>query len=117
VSSALRIPITKNAPFRDKSGRRATIEFVDPLSDDHLTRTIECLELWGTASFGAYGRSEEEVWHLDSAIFDVTADVMDDWTVEVSIERFGAPEVAWLSLMNLSGRFTDIARVAKIVIE
>ena len=118
VSAALRIPVVKSTPHTSRGGRRVAIEFVDPLTDPALTRTIELLEMWGAASFGAYGSSEEEVWSGDAAIFDLTADVMDDWTVEAVIERFGAPEVAWFSLMNLCGRVhTDIAQVAKLIIE
>jgi len=118
LSAAVRIPVVKSAPRKFKDGRRAVIEFVEPLSDQGLGRTIELVETWGNASFGAYGSSEGEIWNGESAILDVTADVLDDWSVEVAIERFGAPEAAWASLINLAGRFdADIGRVAKVVIE
>jgi hypothetical protein len=118
VSAALRIPVVKSTPHTFRGGRRVALEFVDPVTDSALERTIELLELWAAASFGAYAHSEEEVWSGDAAIVDLTADVMDDWTVEAVIERFGAPEVAWASLMNLSGRVdTHIAPVKKLVIE
>jgi hypothetical protein len=118
LSNALQIPVLKSAPQTFRGGRRVAIEFVDRLSDPALKRTIELLEVWAAASFGAYASNEEDAWSVESAIFDVTPDVMDDWTVEVAIERFGAPEVAWFSLINLSGRFdTDIAPIASVVIE
>jgi hypothetical protein len=118
VSAAVRIPIVKSTPHTFRGGRRVAIEFVDPLTDPALKATIDLLETWAAASFGAYGSTETELWNGESAISDVTPDVMDDWTVEAAIERFGAPEIAWASLINLAARFdTDIARVAKVVIE
>jgi hypothetical protein len=118
VSALLAVPVEKSQPQTFRGGRRVAIEFVDRLGDAALKETIRLLELWGTASFGAYASDEREAWTGDAAIVDLTADIMDDWTVEAVIERFGAPEVAWNSLMNLTARVhTDIAPVAKLVIE
>ena len=118
VFLGLQIPVHTTVPETCRGGRRAEITFINPPADEEVRRVIRYLDLWGAASFAAYASSEGEAWSGDATIFDVTADVADDSTVEVAIERFGAPEIAWSSLLNLCGRIdAEIGRISRVAIQ
>ena len=117
-SQRLNFKINYKPPRSARTGRRVEIEFAQHLTDSNARRIIEWLELWASISLGAYARDENDAWSGECAIFDALPDIMDDYTIEMPIEKFGAPEVAWNSLFNLSGRISvDIAVIGSIFIE
>jgi hypothetical protein len=118
VSVTVPFPVHRREPGSGRGGRRVALEFCEPVSEETLKSTVDLLELWGTVSLGAYARTESDVWSGECAIFDALPDIDDDNTIVMTIERFGAPEVAWFSLLNLIARLhTRVARVARVSIE
>lgn len=114
----LRFRIDHRLPRSAHAGRRYEIEFTQQLTDGSLQRIVERLALWASVSLGAYATDETDLWSGECAIFDALPDIMDNYTVEMAIERFGAPEVAWNSLLNLCGRVNaDIASIDAVRIE
>jgi hypothetical protein len=66
---------------------------------------------------GAYAESEESAESGECVIFDASPDIMDDFSVEMPIETFGAVEASWNSLCNLCERMSStIARVSTLSI-
>jgi len=118
VSSRLPFSVAQRLPRASRSGRRVEVECTAPIPDTALRHVVDMFELWSDVSLAAYASSEDDVWSGECAIFDALPDIMDDYTVEMPIERFGAPEVAWYSLLNLCGRIDrDVTRIAKVTIE
>ena len=119
-------PLSLALPFvverRDRgaasSSRRVAIEFAETLTQPNLSRTVDILELWSDVSLGGYASDEQDAWTGECAIFDAIPDIDDDMTVAMPIERFGAPDVAWFSMLNLCGRISgDVAPVVRVTIE
>lgn len=118
TSGHLKFAVAKRPAYSARSGRRVEIEFAEPLGDERLRRIIDRLELWSTVSLGAYASNEIELWNGECAIFDAQPDIMDDYTVAMPIEKFGAPDIAWNSLLNLCGRCRqDICDIVSVTID
>jgi hypothetical protein len=118
VSTKLRFQVAHRHPQTNRVGRRVQIECTEQIADAALHHVLHLLELWSDVSMTAYARTEDEVWSGECAIFDALPDIMDEYTVELLLETFGAPEVAWHSLLNLCGRIDrDIVRISKVTIQ
>jgi len=101
-----------------RSPRRVEVAFRRALNDANLKGIIERFELWARVSFAAYASNEADLQTGECAIFDALPDIMDDSTVEMPIDKFGAPELAWSSLLNLCGRCSrDICEIVSVRIE
>ena len=118
LSRRLRFEVRRAPRETRRGGRRVELAFAETLDDDSLARVIERLELWSSISLGAYAETEGDLWSGEAVIFDALPDIMDDYAVEMPIDKFGAPEIAWNSLLNLCGRCDrDIARITSVTIE
>lgn len=117
-STHLQFRIDHELPDDSRNGARVEIGFVQPLGDEALEQILEWLELWATVSLGAYAETEEDAKTGECAIFDASPDITDDYTIEMPIEKFGAVEEAWNSLLNLCERISkEVARIATVIIE
>lgn len=113
-------PVSKHLSFRyeiapsddPKSSRYVEISLAQPLSDDASSTIVEWIEDWAEMAMGGFALSEKDLESGECAIFDAIPDLRDEATIEVPISMFGAPDVAWNTLLNLCGRIDlEIASV------
>lgn len=87
-----------------KRNRRAEVQFRQSFDDEQLEAIREWFDAWVPTLDRAFAYDEGVLWRGRNEIDGVVTDILDTHTMETQIEIFNAPEVAWLSYINLAGR-------------
>lgn len=117
VSQRLTFPHEVTPADALRGSRYAVISFARALDDACADKVVAWLEDWSEMAMGGYAASEQSLESGDCAIFDAIPDLRDEATVEMPVSMFGAPDIAWSSLLNLCGRIdAELASVASVTI-
>jgi hypothetical protein len=111
----LRFP-TFREPLDDSRLRRCVTELKQPVEALHLDRLGDCSSTWfELLEAGAYSMPVGPAWETDCV--GGAATIFDEFSVEISVNRFQASECAWYALLNMLDACWNDSLIAMVTIE